>query len=179
MSLSPQPMQLESNTASRSPKVDPAPEAEEEEDVIQKLREVEILPQLFGLLQSLESGNILPRDFGNNAGSIRLKLNTLKQYLQEVEGINETIEERIDRIEYLRARNRKKSEFLRMVKERVAQVNTGEKVDEKDGNNEESIETKESIKEEVEEKTEENTEEKVNGEQKTEETITTDVEMKD
>lgn len=174
-------MQLESSTASRSPKVDPAPEAEEEEDVIQKLREVEILPQLFGLLQSLESGNILPRDFGNNAGSIRLKLNTLKQYLQEVEGINETIEERIDRIEYLRARNRKKSEFLRMVKERVAQVNTGEKVDEKNGKNEESIEeeTNENIKEEVEEKAEENTEEKVNGEQKTGETISTDVEMKD
>lgn len=88
-------------------------------DIINKLHSLEILPDIFNLLHDLETGAILAKDFDNNAGSIRLKLATLKQYLQEVEGINESIETRTNKIETLRNGNSKKYQFLTRFKEKV------------------------------------------------------------
>lgn len=95
---------------------------EEDEDVVSKLRDVEVLPQLFSLLHDLDTGVISVRDFDNNAGSVRLKLNTLKQYLQEVEGINESIEVRKTKIDALKENNLKKEELLQRFRSKVETV---------------------------------------------------------
>lgn len=92
---------------------------DEDDDPIDKMREMEILPDLFNLLHDLQNGTILAKDFDNNAGSLRLKLTTLRQYLQEVEGINELIKSREAKIESLRVNNAKRYEFLSRFKEQV------------------------------------------------------------
>ncbi|ODV80741.1 uncharacterized protein CANTADRAFT_29870, partial [Suhomyces tanzawaensis NRRL Y-17324] len=94
---------------------------DDEADVIQKLHNLEVLPDLFNLLHDLDSGVLLARDIDKHSGSIRLKFATLKQYLQEVEGINETIGERKARIEGLSRSNQRKCEFLARVGSRVEQ----------------------------------------------------------
>ncbi|KAK6454270.1 RNA polymerase II transcription mediator complex subunit 9-domain-containing protein [Scheffersomyces xylosifermentans] len=94
---------------------------DDEEDPIQKMRVMEILPDLFNLLHDLQNGVISAKDFDNNAGSLRLKLATLRQYLQEVEGINESIKSREAKIESLRHNNAKRYEFLSRFQAKVAQ----------------------------------------------------------
>lgn len=91
----------------------------DEYDPLQKLSDIELLPDLFALIQSLEKGDIQPKDFGNNAGTMRLKVTNVRQYLQEVDGIYETVGERLKRIETIREANEKKVEFLSGFRERV------------------------------------------------------------
>lgn len=95
--------------------------AADPEDVspVLKLCDIELLPDLFVLIQSLEKGDIQPKDFDNNAGTIRLKANNVRQYLQEVDGITETVSEREKRIETIRSANEKKVEFLGQFRQRV------------------------------------------------------------
>lgn len=91
----------------------------EEVDPLKKLADIELLPDLFALLQSLEKGDMQPKDFDNNAGTIRLKVNNVRQYLQEVEGISETVSEREKKIKTIEESNEKKVEFLSQFRERV------------------------------------------------------------
>lgn len=93
----------------------------EDVDVQEKLRRIELLPDIFALIQSLELGELQPKDFDNTAGTIRLKLNTVRQYLQEVEGICESTEERKKKIENLEACNEKKRVFLKLFRDKVLQ----------------------------------------------------------
>lgn len=88
-------------------------------DPLQKLADIELLPDLFALIQSLEKGDIQPKDFNNNAGTIRLKASNIRQYLQEVDGICETVGERSKKIKTIRDSNQNKVEFLSQFRERV------------------------------------------------------------
>lgn len=92
---------------------------ENQEDSLEKLRGLEILPDLFNLLIELQSGAILAKDFENNAGSIRLKLSKLKQYLKEVDGINETLQARNNKILQLEGSINKKNDLLKSFKKRI------------------------------------------------------------
>ncbi|KAK6201222.1 RNA polymerase II transcription mediator complex subunit 9-domain-containing protein [Scheffersomyces amazonensis] len=94
-------------------------EEEDEDDPIVKLQEIEILPDLFTLLHDLQIGSISAKDFDNNAGSIRLKLSNVRQYLSEIEGINETLKVREAKIDSLKVKNAKKYQFLSKFKSRV------------------------------------------------------------
>lgn len=89
------------------------------EDPLQKLQEVELLPDLFTFMQSLERGEIQAKDFDNNAGAIRLKVSSMRNYLQSVEGICETVEEREKQIVAIRNGNNEKVAFLRLFREQV------------------------------------------------------------
>ncbi|SGZ49426.1 CIC11C00000005288 [Sungouiella intermedia] len=91
----------------------------DEVDPLQKLGDIELLPDLFALLQSLEKGDVQPKDFNNNAGTMRLKVNNVRQYLQEVDGICETVNEREKKIKTIEESNEKKVEFLSQFRERV------------------------------------------------------------
>lgn len=91
----------------------------EEIETLQKLKDIELLPDLFTLMQSLEKGDLQPKDFDNNAGNIRLKVNTVRQYLQEIDGICETVAERKSKIQAIRQSNEKKVEFLGLFREKV------------------------------------------------------------
>ncbi|CAK7892971.1 hypothetical protein CAAN1_08S03510 [[Candida] anglica] len=80
--------------------------------VLEKLQRTELLPDLFALLHDLKSGVISARDFDNHAGSIRLKVTQMKQQLQQIEGINRSLEDREAEIRRLEENNRRKREFL-------------------------------------------------------------------
>lgn len=88
-------------------------------DPLQKLQDVELLPDLFALIQSLEKGDIQAKDFDNYAGAIRLKVGSIRNYLQSVEGICETVEEREKKIVAIRHCNNEKVGFLRLFREQV------------------------------------------------------------
>ncbi|EGW30076.1 uncharacterized protein SPAPADRAFT_63695, partial [Spathaspora passalidarum NRRL Y-27907] len=102
----------EVNNSNPAMDIDPSESDVEEEDPIDKMRSMEILPDLFNLIHDVIQGKIQPKDFHNNAGSLRLKLNTLKQYMQEVEGIGETLQSTQAKIESLRENNEKKRALL-------------------------------------------------------------------
>lgn len=91
----------------------------EDTSVLRKLEEIELLPDLFMLLQRVENGEIKGQDFDNHAGLIRLKLNSIRLSLQEVEGICESVEERKTKIEMLKDCNERRATFLEGFKERV------------------------------------------------------------
>lgn len=98
---------------------DPMEVDQNEYDPLNKLREQEIIPELFGLLHEVESGKLLAKDFINNSGNIRLKINYLKKYLKEIEGITQTTDFRKERIELLEANNKKKLQLLNDFKDNV------------------------------------------------------------
>lgn len=88
-------------------------------DPLQNLQTTELLPDLYNLLNDLQTGHILAKDFDNNAGSIRLKLSKMKQSLQEIPGISESVKFRETRIQNLKLSNEKKAHFLNNFKQRV------------------------------------------------------------
>lgn len=83
---------------------------------LDKIQSVELLPELLNLLHDLQAGKILVKDFDNHAGSIRLKLSTMKQQLQQIENIQQSVEEREFEITKLEENNKQKVEFLRALK---------------------------------------------------------------
>lgn len=88
-------------------------------DLLQKLQTTELLPELYNLLNDLQNGHILAKDFDNNAGSIRLKINKIRQNLQEIIGINESVKFREARIQNLKHSNERKSHFLNKFRQKV------------------------------------------------------------
>lgn len=86
---------------------------------LQRLHEVELLPDLFALLHSLQKGDIQAKDFDNNAGAIRLKVGSIRDHLFSMEGICETVEDREQQISDLRRCNNEKVAFLRLFREQV------------------------------------------------------------
>lgn len=98
-------------------------ETEPEIDPIEKMRSLEILPDLFNLLYDLnneENSLVTPKDFDKYLGSLRLKLSNLKNLMQEVEGINETLTCTLGKIESLKQNNVKKETFLQNFKNNVS-----------------------------------------------------------
>ena len=103
-----------------TPDQNPNPEEEgDEDDPIQKMRRMHILPDLFNMIHDLLRGKILAKDFDNTAGSLRLKLATLKKYMQEVEGIGETLQNTQLKIENLKQNNEMKYSLLKQFKLKV------------------------------------------------------------
>ncbi|CUM47164.1 uncharacterized protein AC631_02628 [Debaryomyces fabryi] len=92
---------------------------QEERDPLQKLQTTELLPDLYNLLNDLQNGHILAKDFDNNAGSIRLKLSKMKENLQNIPGINESVKARETKIQNLKLSNEKKLHFLNRFKQKV------------------------------------------------------------
>lgn len=92
---------------------------ESQRDPLQKLQSTELLPELYNLLIDLQNGQILAKDFDNNAGSIRLKIAKIRQSLQEISGISESVKFREAKIQSLKNGNEKKIHFLNKVKQKV------------------------------------------------------------
>ena len=92
---------------------------EDHREPLQKLQSTELLPDLYNLLNDLQNGHILAKDFDNNAGSIRLKLSKMKQNLQDIPGISESVKFRETRIQNLKLSNEKKAHFLNKFKQKV------------------------------------------------------------
>ena len=75
-----------------------------------------MLPTLYNLLHDLQTGHIKAKDFDNNAGSLRLKLSLIRQYLSQIEGISETVKLREVKIDNLKTKNYQKWELLQRIK---------------------------------------------------------------
>lgn len=89
------------------------------DNVLDKLEKTEFLPDLFGLLQSVETGSLKSQDFDKNAGALRLRLNQVRLLLQQVGGICELVEMREKNIESLKNCNEQRAAFLSDFRERV------------------------------------------------------------
>ncbi|KAF3988090.1 hypothetical protein FT663_02661 [Candidozyma haemuli var. vulneris] len=92
---------------------------EQEESALDKVEVIELLPNLFTLLQQLEKGELQPKDFDNHAGTIRMKLNNMRSLLSEISGICEPVEDRLQKIKAVRESNSRKKEFINAFRERV------------------------------------------------------------
>lgn len=103
--------------------VEPAEQVKEPllSDSVEKASEIELLPDLFILLQQLESGELQSKDFENHSGPIRVKLGKLKQYLLSVDGICESVPDRQAKIQSIQESNERKESFLASFKDRVTQ----------------------------------------------------------
>lgn len=88
---------------------------------LKKLHQQELLPELFTVLHQLQCGKILAKDFDNHMGGLRLKLDNIKQYLREIPGITESIEDREETIESLEKKNKVKLELLNEYGEKMSQ----------------------------------------------------------
>lgn len=86
---------------------------------LQKAEMIELLPNLFTLLQQLEKGELQPKDFDNHAGTIRIKLNEMRHLLLEIDGICEPVSDRLEKIDAIRESNLRKKEFIQAFHERV------------------------------------------------------------
>lgn len=92
-----------------------------DDELVQKLSTIELLPELFSLLHSLQMGELQAKDFDNNIGVIRQKLSNIRQILLEVEGIEEPLKDREARIQVLRESNESKRRFLEQLKQNISQ----------------------------------------------------------
>lgn len=88
---------------------------------LQKLARIELLPELYSVIHRLQSGEIQPKDFDNHLGNVRLKLTSIRQLLLGIEGIEESVEEREEKIEKLRQGNAKRRLFLNQVAQQTKQ----------------------------------------------------------
>lgn len=88
-------------------------------DAIEKLKDFEVLPTLYNLLHDLQTGHIKAKDFDNNAGSLRLKLSLIRQYLSQIEGIGETVKLREVKIDNLKSKNYEKWQLLQRIKQLI------------------------------------------------------------
>ncbi|RCK56325.1 hypothetical protein Cantr_05730 [Candida viswanathii] len=97
---------------------------EEDDDPIDKMRSMEVLPDLFNLLYELNNNSntkVTAKDFDKYLGSLRLKLSNFKDSMQQIDNINETLVNTFDKIEKLKQNNYSKQSFLLQLKQKVDQ----------------------------------------------------------
>lgn len=88
------------------------------------MRSIEILPDLFNLLYELNNSSntkVTAKDFDKYLGSLRLKLGNIKNSMQQIDNINETLVNTFDKIEKLEQNNNNKQNFLLQLKQKVDQ----------------------------------------------------------
>ncbi|ANZ75333.1 BA75_02890T0 [Komagataella pastoris] len=86
---------------------------EKEHIALTEIRRVELLPLLLDLIEELKLGKIEPKDFDNAAGRIRAQISKIRGLLDNVEGLSESSESRINKLKELDAKiTRKRQELL-------------------------------------------------------------------
>lgn len=116
MSTSGSPSKTKSHSTSQTPEM---MEVDHPVNPLDRLDKQELIPELFSILHDLMTDKVKAKDFDNQLGGIRLKLDNIKQQLKEVPDIFETIDQRQERIDNLKQSNSKKLDFLNKFKERV------------------------------------------------------------
>ncbi|KAI0463081.1 hypothetical protein LJB42_003097 [Komagataella kurtzmanii] len=86
---------------------------EKEHIALTEIRKVELLPLLLDLIEELKLGKIEPKDFDNAAGRIRAQISKIRGLLDNVEGLSESSESRINKLRELDEKiTRKRQELL-------------------------------------------------------------------
>lgn len=80
--------------------------------IINEMKGLELLPILTDMLVSVNKGELSVKDLNNSAGKIRVRLNRFKSWLGELEGIQQTPEERQKVINQLKGQMSRKNEIL-------------------------------------------------------------------
>lgn len=90
-----------------------------EASALEKVRQMELLPELFELLLDIELGEMQAKDFYNNLGTTRLKINTLIQRLQNLDGICDSIKDQEEQIQTLVESKSAKTKNIQQFREQV------------------------------------------------------------
>ncbi|KAI5970189.1 hypothetical protein CANMA_000800 [Candida margitis] len=90
-----------------------------EDDPLEKIKQVQLLPEIYSLLFDVSNGKIQPRDFDKHIGTLRSKLNNLRSYISEVEGIDVAPETMMREINWLKENNLKKQNLLSSFRDKV------------------------------------------------------------
>lgn len=89
------------------------------DDPLSKIKQVQLLPELYDILFNFTNGSIHPRDFDKHIGNLRSKLNNLKLYILEIEGIDVTPEMMMNDINRLKENNAKKQNLINTFRDKV------------------------------------------------------------
>lgn len=89
------------------------------EDPLAKIKQIQLLPELYSILFDFTNGKIHPRDFDKYIANLRSKLNNLKLYILEIDGIDVSPETMMNEINQLKENNSKKQSLLDSFKDKV------------------------------------------------------------
>lgn len=89
------------------------------EDPLAKINQIQLLPELYSILFDFTNGKIHPRDFDKYIANLRSKLNNLKLYILEIDGIDVSPETMMNEINQLKENNSKKQSLLDSFKDKV------------------------------------------------------------
>ncbi|KAI5965127.1 hypothetical protein KGF57_000920 [Candida theae] len=92
---------------------------DQSDDALAKIKQIQLLPELYDILFNFTNGQIHPRDFDKHIGNMRSKLNNLKSYISEIDDIEVTPESMMSEINRLRENNLKKQSLLESFGDKV------------------------------------------------------------
>ncbi|ANB12178.1 hypothetical protein AWJ20_416 [Sugiyamaella lignohabitans] len=90
-----------------------ASQEQRQQTAIDSLKQLDPLAMVLNLVEVVQSGKTAPKDVYNAAGPIRLKLSKAKSSLQDLEGLDQTIDERRSTITALEHKIARQTELLR------------------------------------------------------------------
>ncbi|KAH3680753.1 hypothetical protein WICPIJ_008114 [Wickerhamomyces pijperi] len=88
---------------------------------VEELRNLELVPLVLDVMEGVNSGNVLPKDVENAAGTIRVRINKARELIKNIHGLAELPEERLHRVETLNQNIDKKTNALLRLKRLVSQ----------------------------------------------------------
>ncbi|GME66919.1 unnamed protein product [[Candida] boidinii] len=90
-----------------------------EQKILDDIKQIELIPLLLDLIENLKIGKISPKDFDNAVGRIRVRVSRMKNLLNNIEGLDESSDNRIRKMEELKLKIDGKREVLMNFKEVV------------------------------------------------------------
>ncbi|GME69748.1 unnamed protein product [[Candida] boidinii] len=113
-----------------------------EQKVLDDIKQIELIPLLLDLIENLKIGKISPKDFDNAVGRIRVRVSRMKNLLNNIEGLDESSDNRIRKMEELKLKIDGKREVLMNFKEIVEKFEYSN-INSSNDNNDNSIKGKE------------------------------------
>ena len=98
---------------------DQSQQQQNEYNPIDKIKQIQIMPELTKLLLEVNNGTKQAKDFDKLIGGLRLKISKLRQHVLEIEGIEDSPESMKAQIEKLKQDNQRKQVALQEFKEKV------------------------------------------------------------
>lgn len=98
---------------------DQSQQQQTEYNPIDKIKQIQIMPELTKLLLEVNNGTKQAKDFDKLIGGLRLKISKLRQHVLEIEGIEDSPESMKAQIEKLKQDNQRKQVALQEFKEKV------------------------------------------------------------
>ncbi|KAI5959772.1 uncharacterized protein KGF55_005004 [Candida pseudojiufengensis] len=84
----------------------------EEDDPIIKIKQIELLPDLYKILYNISQNKASSKDFVNLSSLTRSKINNLKNIIKEIDGINISPNIMMEKIQLIHENNLKKQELM-------------------------------------------------------------------